>query len=133
LAQIVGQVQESNRNFQSKYWAKSYNLGNPVKLTFAASVAFALSPSIVVILEREKVLGWPKICRLAHAFLWENCCKRLELAQLLGQLGVSLTSRPLPSPRPPPPPSAPAAPPAASTPASPPRPRLAARESVINF
>ena len=38
------------------------------------------------------MLGWPKICKLAHAPLWECSYKRLELAQLLGQLGVFLTS-----------------------------------------
>jgi hypothetical protein len=40
------------------------------------------------------VLGWPKRCKLAHAFLWEYSCKRLKMAQLLGQLGVFLTGRP---------------------------------------
>jgi hypothetical protein len=35
-------------------------------------------------LQRKKMLGWPKICKLARAFLWENSNKRLELAQLLG-------------------------------------------------
>ena len=39
----------------------------------------------------RKVLGWPKRCKLAHAFLWEDSYKRLQLAQLLGQLGVFLT------------------------------------------
>jgi hypothetical protein len=39
----------------------------------------------------RKVLGWPKICKLAHAFLWEHSYKGLELAQLLGQLGVLRT------------------------------------------
>ena len=39
----------------------------------------------------RKVLGRPKRCKLAHAFLWEQSYKRLELAQLLGQLGVYLT------------------------------------------
>ena len=29
LAQIVGQVQASDRDFQSKHWAKSRNLGQP--------------------------------------------------------------------------------------------------------
>jgi hypothetical protein len=43
------------------------------------------------------VLGWPKICKLAHAFLWEYSHKRLELAQLLGQLGVFLTLSPRPA------------------------------------
>ena len=42
-------------------------------------------------LEREKVLGWPRRCGLAHAFLWEHSCKKLKLAQLLGQRGVFLT------------------------------------------
>ena len=37
------------------------------------------------------MLGWPKRSKLAHAFLWEHSYKRLELAQLLGQLGVFLT------------------------------------------
>jgi hypothetical protein len=44
----------------------------------------------------RKVLGWPKICKLAHAFLWEYSYKRLKLVQLLGQLGVFLTWRPGP-------------------------------------
>ena len=38
----------------------------------------------------RKLLGWPKRCKLAHAFLWEHSYKRLKLAQLLGQLGVLL-------------------------------------------
>jgi hypothetical protein len=38
----------------------------------------------------SKVLGLPKRCKLAHAFLWDGY-KRLKLAQLLGQLGVFLT------------------------------------------
>jgi hypothetical protein len=38
------------------------------------------------------MLGWPKRCELARAFLWEHSGKRLELVQLLGQLGVFLTS-----------------------------------------
>jgi hypothetical protein len=37
------------------------------------------------------VLGWPKRCKLAHAFLWEYSCKWLKLGQLLGQLSVFLT------------------------------------------
>jgi hypothetical protein len=37
------------------------------------------------------VLGWPKRCKLAHAFLWGYSDKRLKLAQLLGELGVFLT------------------------------------------
>ena len=40
----------------------------------------------------SKVLSWPKRCKLAHAFLREYSYKRLKLAQLLGQLGVFLTS-----------------------------------------
>jgi hypothetical protein len=39
----------------------------------------------------RKVSGWPKRCKLAHALLWEYSYKGLELAQLLGQLGVFLT------------------------------------------
>jgi hypothetical protein len=39
----------------------------------------------------RKVLGWPKRCQLAHVFLWEYSYKRLELAQILGQLGAFLT------------------------------------------
>ena len=41
--------------------------------------------------EREKVLVWPESCKLAHAFLCKCSHKRLQLAQLLGQLGVFLT------------------------------------------
>ena len=41
--------------------------------------------------QARKLLGWPKRCKLAHEFLWEYSCKRLKLAQLLGQLGVFLT------------------------------------------
>ena len=37
------------------------------------------------------MLGWPKICKLTDAFLWEYSYKRLTLAQLLGQLGFFLT------------------------------------------
>ena len=37
------------------------------------------------------MLGWPKIYKLAHAFPWEYSYRRLQLAQLLGQLGVFLT------------------------------------------
>jgi hypothetical protein len=40
----------------------------------------------------RKVLGWPKLCKLAHAFPWEYSYKRLKLAQLLGQLSVFLTT-----------------------------------------
>jgi hypothetical protein len=40
----------------------------------------------------RKLLDWPTRCKLAHAFLWKNSYKRLELAQLLGQLGVFLTA-----------------------------------------
>jgi hypothetical protein len=36
----------------------------------------------------REVSGWPKRCKLAHAFLWEHSYKRLKLAQLLVQLGV---------------------------------------------
>jgi hypothetical protein len=37
------------------------------------------------------VSGWPKRCKMARAFLWEYSCKRLQLAQLLGQLERLLT------------------------------------------
>jgi hypothetical protein len=37
------------------------------------------------------MLGWPKRCKLAHAFLWEYSYKGLELAHLLGQLRAFLT------------------------------------------
>jgi hypothetical protein len=30
------------------------------------------------------VLGWPKICKFAHAFLWEYSYKRLKLATEVG-------------------------------------------------
>ena len=40
----------------------------------------------------RKVLGWPKLCKLVHALLWECSYKRLKLAQLLGKLGVFLAS-----------------------------------------
>ena len=39
----------------------------------------------------KKVLGWPKRRKLARAFLWEYSYRRLQLAQLLGQLVVFLT------------------------------------------
>jgi hypothetical protein len=39
----------------------------------------------------SKVSGWPKICKLAHAYLWEYSYKGLKLAQLLGRIGVFLT------------------------------------------
>jgi hypothetical protein len=42
--------------------------------------------------QARKLLGWPKICKLAHAFRWEHSCKRLKLAQLLGQLWIVLTT-----------------------------------------
>ena len=42
-------------------------------------------------LQRARVLGWPERCELACVFLWECSYKRLELAQLLGRLGVFLT------------------------------------------
>jgi hypothetical protein len=40
----------------------------------------------------KEVLGWPKICKLAHAFLWEHSHKLLKLGQLLGQLARNLVS-----------------------------------------
>ena len=37
----------------------------------------------------REVLGWPKICRLANAFLWEHSYTRLKLAQLLGRANLA--------------------------------------------
>ena len=37
------------------------------------------------------MLGWPEIYKLAHALLCEYSYERLELAKLLGHLGVILT------------------------------------------
>jgi hypothetical protein len=37
------------------------------------------------------VLGSPKRCKLAHAFLWDHSHNRLKLAQVLGRRGVFLT------------------------------------------
>ena len=45
-------------------------------------------------LRARNVSGWPKRCKLAHAFLWEDSYRRLKLAQLLGQLSVFLTRPP---------------------------------------
>ena len=44
-------------------------------------------------LSAREVLGWPKRCELARAFLWEYSYvyKRLNLTQRLGQLGAFLT------------------------------------------
>ena len=44
-------------------------------------------------LHARKVLGWPNICKLAHALLWEHSYKRLKLGQLLGQLCICLALR----------------------------------------
>jgi hypothetical protein len=40
----------------------------------------------------RKVSGWSKRYKLAHGFLWEYSDKRLQLAQLLGQLGRFLST-----------------------------------------
>ena len=45
----------------------------------------------------RQMLGWPKRCKLAHAFLWAYSDQRLKMAQPLGQLGVLLTSGETPS------------------------------------
>ena len=37
------------------------------------------------------MIGWTKLCKLVHAFLWENSHNRLKLAQLLGRHGAFLT------------------------------------------
>jgi hypothetical protein len=39
----------------------------------------------------RKLSGWPKICKLAHAFRWEYSYKRLKVAQLLDHFGIFLT------------------------------------------
>ena len=39
----------------------------------------------------EKGLGRPKLCKLAHEFLWEYSYEALKLAQLLSKVGVFLT------------------------------------------
>ena len=39
----------------------------------------------------RRLLGCPKLCKLAHAFLRGYSYKGLKLAQILGQLGVFLT------------------------------------------
>ena len=57
---------------------------------FAMSVACRYLAMRTIAIAR-KLLGWPKICKLAHTFLWEHSCKGEKLAQLLGQLGVFLT------------------------------------------
>jgi hypothetical protein len=36
-------------------------------------------------------LGWHRRCKLPHGFMWGQSYKRQQLAQLLGQLGVSRT------------------------------------------
>jgi hypothetical protein len=53
----------------------------PARPTALAAVLLAVA---------RKVLGWPKRCKLAHAFRWQYSCNRLKLAQLLGQLCVFL-------------------------------------------
>jgi hypothetical protein len=69
----------------TKYEANSYALRTYVLKSCADPPAASAAA--------RKVLGWPKRCKLAHAFLWEYSYKRLKLAQLLGQLGVFLTCR----------------------------------------
>jgi hypothetical protein len=48
-------------------------------------------PPWTLITKAIKLLGWPRRYQLAHAFRWEYSCERLELAQLLGRLGISFT------------------------------------------
>ena len=55
----------------------------------AAALADRVEP--LQLPQARKVLGLPKSCELAHAFLWEYSQRRLKLAQLLGQLAVFLT------------------------------------------
>jgi hypothetical protein len=49
------------------------------------------SDVIEATLPARKVSGWPRRCKLAHAFQWECSDTRLKLAQLLGRHGVFLT------------------------------------------
>jgi hypothetical protein len=67
-------------------------------LTSRASLAIVEHGEAVVLvrrlegqLQRERCQVGLKSAILAHAFPWEYRCKRLELTQLLGQLGVCLT------------------------------------------
>jgi hypothetical protein len=50
------------------------------------TLATTEKPRLKVWGRARKVLCWPKICKMAHAFLWEYSYKRLKLAQLLGRL-----------------------------------------------
>ena len=52
------------------------------------------SPDCSITWQRGGVSGWPKRSKLPHACRWGYCNGGLKLAQLLGQLGVSLTCRP---------------------------------------
>ena len=63
---------------------------NPIADLEALALAAVRSLLRVVLPGARKLLGWPKRCKLAHEFLWEYSCKRLKLAQLLGQRGVFL-------------------------------------------
>ena len=51
-------------------------------------------------LQARMMLGWPKSCKLANAFLWEYSHKRLKLVQLLAwanlaSLALGRVRRPL--------------------------------------
>ena len=60
---------------------------DPPRSAGSASSAAGSTPSPAA----RKVVGWPKRCKLDHAFLWGYSDKRLKLAQLLGQLSLFLT------------------------------------------
>ena len=63
------------------------NLAEVDAVPFGPSAGLHSRPSAAA----RNVLGWPRRCKLAHAFVWEYSCKRLKLAQLVGQLGGFLT------------------------------------------
>ncbi len=107
--QNLGQLYGPYRNFQSNCWVNLRILGQPCGFYLRAPQRGArqpharprppraVAPAHPRALRRppaRKVLGWPKRCKLAHAFLWAYSYKRLKLAQLLGQLGVFLTCDP---------------------------------------
>ena len=58
-----------------------------------ARTVWGQSPSCLALAVVRKVSGWPRRCKLDYVFLWEYACKRLYLAQLVGQLGVCFNFR----------------------------------------
>jgi hypothetical protein len=62
-----------------------------VMLVLLASACFK-AIDVVEVRAARKLIGWPKLCKLAHAFRWEYSCKRLRLARLLANFAsFSLT------------------------------------------